>query len=254
MHNGDVLKKHARMAYMDGELPAADRIAFERTLTPQQKRLIALDKVLQSGLVDSLGCVDQCPDALWERVKGEIEHPRRPIRIRRFVPLSAVAACFVVALGLLYVNHAVSKPLEYEVSFPASAQQFAESAVIKGDQGSIEQTLHAWGFEVSIGDIATCNRHSMHHVTLLGANMVEIGGKKYPCAHLRFSCCGRPVSTFVVKESPRITPESFKPTDTSATVHQTARHDKGYLIVTMSPHPIDAVASLFGQPAEDRQQ
>ena len=254
MHNGDVLKQHARMAYMDGELPASDRVAFERALTPQQERLIAIDRALQSSLVDCLGRVEKCPDALWERVKGEIGRPGRRVRIRRFVPLSAMAACFIVGLGLLYVNHAGSEPIEYQVTFPASVQQFADSASIKGDQNRIEEALHAQGFAVSIGDIATCNRQHQHYVTLLGVNMLEIGKKEYPCAHLRFSCCGQPVSTFVVKESRRVTPESFKASKPSETVHQTAHHANGYLIVTMSPHPTVAVASLFEEPAGDLQK
>lgn len=254
MHNGDALKRHARMAYMDGELPASDRTAFEQALTPEQTRLIAIDKALQGGLVGCLTRIDQCPDALWDRVKSEIGRPNRPVRTRRFVPLSAIAACLVLGLGLLYIDHAASKPIEYQVTFPASVQQFADSASIKGDQEIIEETLHAQGFAVSIGDIATCNHQHQHYVTLLGVNMLEIGKKEYPCAHLRFSCCGQPVSTFVVKESRRITPDSFKVPEPSGTVHQTAHHANGYLIVTMSPHPTVAVASLFDAPAGDIQE
>lgn len=254
MHNGDALKRHARMAFMDGELAAADRAGFEQALTAEQKRLIAVDRALQSGLVAGLARVDRCPDGLWDRVQSEMGRPSRPVRARRFVPLSAIAACFVLGFGLLYINHAVSQPLEYQVTFPDSVQQFADNASIKGDQQSIEETLHARGFAVNIGDIATCNRRHQHYVTLLGVNILEIGGREYPCAHLCFSCCGQPISTFVVKESPKITPESFKVVDPSMKVDRAVHHANGYLIVTMGPHPTTAVASLFDGPTAAPQQ
>lgn len=254
MHNGDALKRHARMAFMDGELAAADRAGFEQALTAEQKRLIAVDQALQSAITGSLERVDRCPDRLWDRVQSEIGPPSQRARTRRFMPLSAIAACFVLGIGLLYINHAVSQHLEYQVTFPDDVQQFADRASIKGDQQRIEEALHAQGFAVSIGDIATCNREHQHYVTLLGVSMLEIGEREYPCAHLCFSCCGQPVSTFVVKESPQITPESFKVADPSVKVDRAVHHANGYLIVTMGPHPTTAVASLFDGPTAAPQQ
>ena len=254
MHNGDALKRHARMAYMDGELSAADRAGFERGLTVGQKRLIAVDRAIQSDLVGCMERLDRCPDALWSRVKSEMGRPSQRVRRWHFGPLSTIAACLVLGIGLLCIDYAISQPIEYEVSFPDDVQQFAENAAIKGDQDSIEKALHAQGFNVRIGDIATCNRRHQHYVTLLGVNMLEIGGREYPCAHLRFSCCGQPISTFVVKESRRITPESFSVADPSAKVDRAVHHANGYLIVTMGPHPTTAVASLFDSPAAELEE
>jgi len=254
MHNGDALKRHARMAYMDGELSAVDRARFEQSVTPEQQRLIAVDRVLQDGLVGRLKGGDRCPDELWAKTLSKIGHRTRPARTRRLVPLSVVAACLVLAIGLLYIDRAASEPIEYPVVFPDNVQQFADSAAIKGDQQSIEEKLHAQGFAVSIGDIATCNQRHQHYVTLLGVNMLKIGAREYPCAHLCFSCCGQPISTFVVKESRRITPESFKAADPSLTVDQAVHHANGCLIVTMGPHPTTAVASLFDDSAAEPQE
>lgn len=140
------------------------------------------------------------------------------------------------------------------MNLPKDVTKFAEDITIEGDQETIEDVLHANGFNVSIGDIATCNRQHRHRIALLGMKMLELGDRKYPCAQLYFSCCRRPVSTFVVKESPRITAASFKAAGPSGDVHRMSHNANGYLIVTMSHHATSVVGSLFEGPLPDGQE
>lgn len=247
MHNGDS-SEHIRMAYMDGELSELDRREYEKGLTAQQKKTIALDKRIQHSVVDRLKRIDRCPDDLWERARSSAHLPSQGHRTRQIFKLSAVAACLFVGFGLFYVNYALSHPIEVQVSLPEDVEAFSQGATIKGDQEAIEDVLHGNGFRVSIGDIATCNRQHRHRVALLGMRMMKLGDREYPCAQLRFSCCRRPVTTFVVKESPRITVDSFKTKEPSRQVHRMSHNANGYLIVTMSYHPVNVVGSLFEIP------
>lgn len=252
MTNDDAMKDYPLMAYMDGQLSESDAAAFEQALTPEQKQILEADKVLQDRLVRALREKDMCPDGLWRKVQDDLAREDGPVRKLRVFAMVAAAACLVLGLALIGVYLVPSdEPVEHMVSFAATTGQFAELASIRGDQATIAQALTDNGFAVQMADIAESNRQHRHRVNLLGMNVIELGGRGHRCAHLRFSCCGRQVSTFVVRESPNVTPKSFKPPETSRQVRRTARHVDGYLVVTMSHHPPTAVAGLFDDQSED---
>lgn len=244
MHDSDS-SEHMRMAYMDNELPEQERAAYDKGLTEEQRQAIALDKALQHGIVDHVERTGRCPDELWHRARLGIGGAKQQLRTRRLFKFSAAAACLILGLGLFYVSYAFSDPIEVQVSLPEDVVSFGQGVTITGDQGAIEDVLHDQGFDVGIGDIATCNRNHRHRVALLGMTMMKVGDKETPCAQLRFSCCRRPVTAYVVKASPRITKDSFKAVEPSKQVHRMSHTMNGYLIVTMSYHPVKAVGSLF---------
>lgn len=94
-----------------------------------------------------------------------------------------------------------------------------------------------------LGDIALCNRTHAHYVELIGMDPVEIDGKAYPCVRLSFTCCGAPVATYILKGTDARDSVRFSPVP--ADVNQVVQDRDGYRIVTLSPHPTEAVESLF---------
>lgn len=245
MDNGDMFKRYGPMAYMDGELSDADRAELGQSLTPEQRRMIALDQAIQDRVVDRLRETDRCPDALWQKVCSQIDDAGARSKPWRLWAGLAAAACVTIALGLMFSGLLRSEPLEVQVSFPQQIKAFAENAAIQGDQQHLEMVLRENDLPVSIGDITACNEKHRHHVQLLGMNVIESDKSKVRYAELRFSCCRRPVSTFVVKASAQVKPESFKAASSTPTCNQSVHHADGCMVVTMSHHPTTAVASLF---------
>ncbi len=108
---------------------------------------------------------------------------------------------------------------------------------------TIQQSLHEEGYDVEIGDIATCNRTHAHYVELIGMDPVTIAGKTYPCVCLSFTCSGQLVATYILKDTERKDVVTFK--RSLADVNQITQEKPGYRIVTLTAHPTEAVESLF---------
>lgn len=136
------------------------------------------------------------------------------------------------------------------MEFPKDTSAFTEQVVIKGNQKDIQKTLNDEGFDVDISDIQEFNRTHAHFVQIIGFSSVEIEGVKHPCAHLYFTCCGQPVSTYIVDKSQKAKEYKF-----SSSLPQIKRTDKtisNYRIVTFSPHHTDTVSGLFSSAGSEK--
>ena len=156
---------------------------------------------------------------------------------------TAAALSIVFTLSFMLMNNTVARPLVVKVDFPDDINTFVKNAMIEGEQENIQQVLHAQGFSIDIKNIETCSRKHKHMMKIIGIQWVKIDGKNYPCAHLYFSCCGQPVSTFIIDKSRQTSKIVFS--TSLSEVCRTQQYLDNYQIVTISPHHSEAIADLF---------
>jgi len=234
-------------AYRDGQLPPDQARTLEETLDASMKERIQAENRLEECIVTRIRTeTSSCPEPLWQDVQKRIrEHSGSPRFSRRCLPYLSVAASILLIVGLLVwlFDTEQAGAVEIPVNFAQNIREFKQGVSITGDLETIQQRLDQEGFEVPIGDIAACNRAHPHHVELIGMDPVVIDGKAYPCVRLSFTCCGSPVATYVLKKSDLKDSVTFKPN--LSNVNQAVYDRNGYRIVTISPHPTEAVESLF---------
>ncbi len=233
-------------AYRDGELPPDRARQLEATFDATMKARLAAEDRLEQRIVSRIKAESSpCPDSLWRDIGLRIEGRRARRFSRRFVSYMPIAAGILIACGLFlwqfYPGQA--RAVEIPVDFTQDISQFRQSVSFAGDLPAIQQRLRQEGYDVRIGDIAVCNQKHAHYVELIGADPVEIDGKTYPCIRLSFTCCGAPVVTYVIKGAEARASMRFSPTP--ADVNRVVQDRDGYRIVILSPHPLEAVESLF---------
>ena len=244
--------KNLRQFYIDGQLTGDGKIEFEKQLSDNQRKEIKAERNFDELIVESIKLnQDKCPDKLWEDIKSNLEDKSIAVTSAIIIPILkkplVYAGCVVVLFALIFTfvvpRRTVAKPIEIKVDFPQDIKAFTEQAVIKGNQQDIQKTLNGEGFNIDISDIQESNRIHSHFVQIVGFSSVEIDGVKYPCAHLYFTCCGQPVSTYIIDKSRKSQEYKF-----SSSLPQIKRSDKtinNYRIVTFSPHHTDTVSELF---------
>ncbi|MCP4609074.1 MAG: hypothetical protein GY845_10225 [Planctomycetes bacterium] len=241
--------RNLRQLYIDGQLAEHDRVEYEKRLSEKQKKEIEAERNFDGLIMASIKSEqEKCPDKLWDDIKSKLEDKADTSASIRIIPILkrplAYAACaavlFVGVFTLLVPRSTVAEQIEIQVDFPTT---FGEQAVIKGDQQDIQKTLNEEGFAIDINDIQECNRNHNHFVQIIGFSSVEFEGVKHPCAHLYFTCCGQPVSTYIVDKSQKSQEYTF-----SSSLPEVKRSDKtisDYRIVTFSPHHTETVSGLF---------
>ena len=240
--------------YIDGQLAEHDRVEYEKQLSPNQKKEVVAERNFDGlivKLIKSKSKQEKCPDQLWEDIKTKLEDKADTSASARIIPILtrplAYVGCaivlFVLLFALIVPKSKVAEQIEIQVDFPKDTTAFVEQAVIKGGQQDIQKILNDEGFVIDISDIQECNKNHSHFVQIIGFSSVEIEGIKHPCAHLYFTCCGQPVSAYIVDKSQKSQEYIF-----SSPMPQVKRADKAiskYRIVTFSPHHTETVSGLF---------
>lgn len=245
--------------YIDGQLAEHDRVEYEKQLSPNQKKEVAAERNFDGLIVKLIKSKqEKCPDKLWKDIKSKLEDKADTATSARIIPILkrplAYAACAVVILALVYTlvvpRSTVAESIEIQVEFPKGTSAFTEQVVIKGNQKDIQKTLNDEGFDVDISDIQECNRTHAHFVQIIGFSSVEIEGVKHPCAHLYFTCCGQPVSTYIVDKSQKA--KEYKFSSSLPQIKITDKTISNYRIVTFSPHHTDTVSGLFSSAGSEK--
>lgn len=204
-----------------------------------------VDKLLQERITAKLKAeASPCPDPLWENLQQQINQGEKTTETRsnrQLFKLLPIAAGLLLVMGLYLWQRGATpvQALEITVDVAKDVQQVST----RGSRQEIQEHLAEQGFQVQIGDIEAYNSSHGHYVQLIGVNPVEVDGKPSPCLQLSFKCCGRPVSSYIVKQTDQKQQVTFKPTQ--ADVKQNDQLDSNYRIVTFSSHPPEAVASLL---------
>lgn len=234
-------------AYRDGQLPPDQARALEETLDASMKKQIQAENRLEERIVARIKAeASGCPEPLWQDLHNRIrERSGSPSFSRRFLPYFSIAASILLISGLFVwlFNANQAGAVEIPVNFTQNIAEFKQAVSITGDLETIQQRLHQEGYDVQIGDIALCNRTHRHYVELIGMDPVVIDGKSYPCVRLSFTCCGSPVATYLLKKADLKDTVTFKAN--LSNVNQATHERDDYRIITISPHPTEAVESLF---------
>ncbi len=234
-------------AYRDGQLPPDQARALEEMLDASMKERIQGENRLEELIVNRIRTeASSCPEPLWQDLQNRIrERSGAPRFSRRFLPYLSVAASILLISGLFVwlFDTEQAGAVEIPVNFTGDIAEFKQAVSITGDLETIQQRLQEEGYDVQIGDIALCNRTHPHYVELIGMDPVIIDGKAYPCVRLSFACCGSPVATYLLKKADLKDTVTFKAN--LSKINQAVHERDDYRIVTISPHPTEAVESLF---------
>jgi len=244
--------QNLRQLYIDGQLEEHERVEYEKRLSEHQRKEVDAE-INFDGLIVKLikSKQEKCPDKLWDDIKSKMEDKADTATSVRIIPILkrplAYAGCAVVLFALIFAlvvpRSTVAEQVEIQVDFPKDTKAFAEQAVIKGNQQDIQKTLNDEGFVIDISDIQECNRKHPHFVQIIGFSSVEIEGVKHPCAHLYFTCCGQPVSTYIVDISQKS--KEYKFSSSLLQIKRSGKTINNYRIVTFSPHHTEIVSGLF---------
>lgn len=244
--------QNLRQLYIDGQLKEHDRAEYEKQLSPDERKDIEAERNFDGLIVKSMKSKqEKCPDQLWEDIKTRLEEKDYTAASVRIIPLYkrplAYIACaiilFVCIFTIVAPKSTVAEQIEIQVDFPEDTKIFAEQAVIKGNQQNIQKILNDNGFIIDISDIQECNKNHIHFVELIGFSTVEIDGVKHPCAHLYFTCCGEPVSTYIIDKS--LQSHKYVFSSSAPQLQRTDKNINNYQIVTFSPHHTETVSGLF---------
>ncbi|MCP4256290.1 MAG: hypothetical protein GY774_02035 [Planctomycetes bacterium] len=244
--------QNLRQLYIDGQLTEHDRVEYEKQLSDHQRKEVEAERKFDGVILKFIKSKqEECPDKLWEDLKSKLEDKADAATSARIIPVIkrplAYVACAIVLFVLIFAltvpKSTVAEQVEIQVNFPKDTTAFTEEAVIKGNQQDIQKTLNDEGFVIDISDIQECNQKHQHFVKIIGFSSVEIEDVKHPCAHLYFTCCGQPVSTYIVDKSRQS--QEYKFSSPMPEVKRSDKAIKNYRIVTFSPHHTETVSGLF---------
>lgn len=201
-------KEEIWMAYLDGELTAAESAEFEAELTPAQRDRLAEERRFENALGDALTSGAGCPDRLWKRIEQQVadaEGPRRSGAVgspRWSFPLVAAAAVLLLLGGSLFFLGGESTPdaLRMEVS-TATAFMAERNPEIGSSESAVSAFLEARSIPVRLQSVRAFNAVHKHEVALLGAGEVAIDGETLP--ELLFTCCDQPTRVILAQTSSR---------------------------------------------------
>lgn len=202
MFSGD--KDKLWMAYLDGQLSAAEALAFEESLSPEERARLAQELRLERGLAECLSNTRTCPDAVWQQTAAALGKARsRPLLLRRRVLLSVAAG--LAALFLIVLRPQSAQLLQAEPDEPiltiadTCMNKFAGRSSTEASQAAVQDFLEQRG--VTLNFVGMAEMASRHQVRLLGAS--ERGCHGNPVMEIMFACCNKPVKVVIARRGSR---------------------------------------------------
>lgn len=226
------------MAYLDGEMTAAESLELERSLSPTDMARLEAEKRMESALCDALNEGPDVPDALWQRNKAAMKNaPRhRPRRNWLFAFGGAGMAAAALFAVFVYMQVLPNRAGFWTVG-AHSTTDLAKLSEVPDTKASIEQFLTAHGVSMAVPDFPYSPANSMHKVNLLGVTSATYEGSEV--VELLYSCCGFPAKVVIVNDN---TPaaDDLRQAKMDGRV-QRLRHMGGYLAGLITSHETDAV-------------
>jgi hypothetical protein len=190
------------VAYLDGQMSAAEATAFDSSLSPADRERLAAELRLEAGIAERLAQGPGCPEALWRRLQLDVRN-RRPRR-RRW-PLAAaatlaagIAVAAAISLGGLTGGQPAQADPPVLAINDATLEAFAAHALTPATRADTERYLLDHGIHLALADYRDANPQSRHEVRLLGACK---GNCKFGSLfEVLYSCCGQPVKIAVARK------------------------------------------------------
>lgn len=189
------------LAYLDGQLNAAEAASFDDALSDAQRDRFAQELQLERGIVEALSHDTDCPDALWNTLRAKMETPQRKAAAgtmsRRVVLLAAAAA--LVLLGGIVADQLYG-PRDV-LAVPDSVAALEAQATMAADVATIQAWLDAKGIHLAVLPIDALER-PRHAMELVGASVVHFRGEEV--LELLYNCCGRPSKVVIAEEGSQV--------------------------------------------------
>ncbi len=192
------------MAYLDGEMSAAEAAAFVASLGPAERLLTESETRLEAALAAKLSAGPTCPDEAWEQTLALLQaHAApRPRRVERPLRLAAVAvvalAAWIAAFamnrdGLFAADAATSPSLALNAS---TIEDMLASAEVRGGQAEVQAFLDQYRLPVALLGQGAASPSKKKSAQLLGAGLERYGAVDVPVIYA--ACCGKPVKIVFV--------------------------------------------------------
>lgn len=191
------------MAYLDGQLSAAESAEFDRSLTPDERVRLVSELRFESSLSESLGVAAPCPDELWNRVLSDVNRASgMPARwMRRTVPVSVVAAAAAVLLVSAWAVHTLGARPAFLSSTARTVSELTQQAELSSaDMDAVESFMQQYGVQLNLDKLSDEEAAHGHHDSfeLLGARHDMFKGE--PVVSLLFECCNQPSKVVLAKQ------------------------------------------------------
>ena len=273
----DKSRKLNRQAYMDEQLSVEEVIEFEKGLNRGDKVEIEDEKKFEDTLISFLAKDAECPDELWNEVKARVAlHSNSWLSIVRYkffkTRFFKIAAVFIalITLGMI-VTLSTKIPLtslvlenrnfqetnfnqlkevneqpirlatnKIPVKFSDNLSEFSRPKIIEGDFGEIRTNLINHGFDIGLNQPKPDGKHT---IELLGLRYITIDDEEI--AQLYFSCCTKPVTVLLSRNS-HGDADNFLQVENSFRTLYNARSKVGdHQIFILGPHPPTHILDLF---------
>lgn len=194
------------MAYLDGELSAAEAAAFVSNLGASERALTESETRLEAALAARLATGPACPEGTWDQtlalLKGHAA-PRpwwrveRPLRVAAIalIALSAWAAAIAMNYQSLFAATSDTSP-SFALNI-ATIDDMLAHAEVRGGQDEVQAFLDQNRLPVSFNIPKPADAAIKSKVPqLLGAGLERYGAVDVPVVYA--ACCGKPVKVVFV--------------------------------------------------------
>jgi len=226
------------MAYLDGEMTAAEALELERSLSPADLARLEAEKRMESALCEALCEGPDVPAALWQRNKITMRNGRPRHVQRRWLVFAGGTGMVAAALFAVFVFLHVTPRGDgfWSVGAPSTIE-LAKLSAVPDTKTNIENYLNAHGISVAIPDFPYSPANSPHKVDLLGVTSATYQGSEV--VELLYSCCGFPAKVVIVNDNTAAA-DDLRRAKMDGRV-QRLRHMGGYLAGLITSHETNAV-------------
>ncbi|GMU94455.1 MAG: hypothetical protein AMXMBFR4_35130 [Candidatus Hydrogenedentota bacterium] len=194
------------LAYLDGELGAAEAAEFDQSLSQVEKEQLGAEIRLERGMAETLTRGGACPDDVWNRTLAALERRRAGnIEVlpapKWMYGLTAVAAALAVVMtGIVFRMY--TQPPSVLVLSEASVLQLAEKSDLKANTvEDVNAYLKDHGFDIALTSLDTESGVRHHERDFLGVHTAKNQGEDV--IEMLFACCGKPIKVVIARAGGR---------------------------------------------------
>jgi hypothetical protein len=250
--------EHIRQAYIDGELSVGEMTNYEKTLSPEELKLLTSEKQFDGAVSDHLAQNAACPMEVWERTKALLQSP--PSNVTEFAGLKkrrlpsmywgfgslVAAACvaFVVVNIAPGITPGGDDSVKGFLSVGAeTVGQLAAQAETSPTQDAVEELLHSHEILVQLNEMPELPIYEIHYgMEYLGA---KTNTSVKEVVELLFACCEHPVKVVVAKRDSEAAKIIGQAVASNKEVQGTRIINEEYVAVVVASHPANGFMEVF---------
>jgi hypothetical protein len=194
------------LAYLDGELSAAEVAEFDQSLSQAEKDRLGAEIRFERGVAEALARGVACPDDVWKRTRVAVERRQAGIIEALRAPkwmyaLTAVAAALAIVMTSI-VFRMYTQPPSVLILSEASVLQLSEKSDFRGDTvEEVNTYLKEHGFDIVLTSLDTESGVRHHDRDFLGVHTAKNHGEDV--VEMLFACCGKPIKVVIARAGSR---------------------------------------------------